>query len=261
MYDYAIEEGEENSGGNYCYADYDRDTHPCPADNPYPCACGINYVSQFYFVIFNVIAAFVLINVVVAGVLMSYQAAKGIFDSGLTDQMITRFKIAWHKFDPDADGRMDCNDLPDFVEAVKPIFGFDDTLDVDRLKRGLSDAGGEYRFTNVLYVLAFEKFGVALGVSTKGLKLEQRLQNRQLLVDGDNNPKKQPIIAKLSEYQVKEMTVEGLRDELRRRGFVRKEQRLVRARTETMAASGAMRPLEKTYTEGEAQAQRQSLEE
>merc|ERR1712048_1471507 len=130
-----------------------------------------------------------------------------------------KFKIAWHKFDPDADGRIFCDDLEDLIEATNHIFEWDEELDIERLKLKLSDAGGEYRFTNVLYVLAFEKFGTALGVTEKGLKLEQRIQARTHLVDGDHDPSKLPNLGKLSEFQVKEMSIEQLRDECRRRGF------------------------------------------
>merc|ERR1712226_852622 len=235
MYDCAVTDGMQNSGGNYCYAKYDLDKcrgnglganenaleFCCPDSYDGPCGCGVEYLSQFYFIIFNVISAFVLINVVVAGVLMAYQAAKGIFDSGLTNRMIEDFKAKWYKYDPDADARMPKDDFGDLLQDVLPIFQFEKEVDKEVLLKKIPDMGGEIRFTDVLYVLAFEKFGASLGISSKGLKVESRINNRTLMLDNDHNPTKNVVMGKLTEFQVDNMTIDELREELRQRGFVR----------------------------------------
>lgn len=87
-----------------------------------------------------------------------------------------------------------------------------------KMKTHTHHTRAQIRFTDVLYVLAFEKFGSSLGISAKGLKVESRINNRTLMLDNDHNPKNNLVLGKLTEFQVDNMTIDELREELRQRG-------------------------------------------
>merc|ERR1712146_541622 len=79
----------------------------CPDSEP--CGCGINYVSQAYLIIFNVLAAFVMLNLVVAAILTHYDIA-------------IKTKDAWWELDKEATARIKVSEFDILYATVHKIF-------------------------------------------------------------------------------------------------------------------------------------------
>jgi voltage-dependent calcium channel L type alpha-1D len=207
MYDTAVSKNGRNSGGAECGGD----------------SCGLNIVAQVYWISFVIIASFVMLNLVLAAVVTQFELCKQSND-GLSNRMIENFKAAWYKFDPEACGRIQQADFPFLFGLVASSFGFDKS-EWEKYMRKCEDSGGELRFSEVLFVLAFERFGTALGSTQKGRELEMQLNTKKLKLDTEPTAMQRPVLPQLTEWQVMEMSVEDLREELRKRGHVRKRNR------------------------------------
>ncbi len=210
MWDMAIEEGDYNSAGVTCKSSEGN--------------CGINFVAQIYFVSFYMIAVLVLMNLVLAAVLIAFNQSRKTHTSGLTSRMISLFRTEWNKFDPDGDSRVPRSQFRALLTGVAPIFDIEVTDErTTRLLKKIRDVGGEMRFSDVLYVLAFEKFGSSLGASKPAKQLQEKMVTQQARMDGDLDPSIKKVLPKLSEFQLDQMTADQLREQLRIRGFVREQ--------------------------------------
>jgi len=208
MSDCALKPGELNSAGNACSTVEDN--------------CGFEYVSQIFFISFVVVAWFVLMNLVVAAVLIAFDESKNVFSEGLTQRMVDAFKLEWAKFDPDADARIPVAEFYELFNACVPVFGWTITDNlVDQMIKKLEIVDGQIRFSDVLYVFAFERFGTVLGGSKQAQKLERKLMKQEKKLDGELDPKRRIVIPRLTDQQIMTMNAEQLRDELRKRGAVR----------------------------------------
>jgi len=218
MYDLAIEEGQYNGANAQCST-----VVPCPPEYlGQPCGCGINYVSQAYLIIFNVLAAFVMLNLVVAAILTHYDIAIKTKD-GLSDMMIQKFKDAWWELDKEATARIKVSEFDILYATVHKIFpNMEGTKEAcDAMLKKMEITGGELRFSEVLFVFAFESFGHSLGYTPKARELEKKITKKKYKLDDELPPDQRPIFGQLTELQIMEMGEDELREELRKRGQVR----------------------------------------
>jgi len=231
MYDCAIASGdygmENQQCGKVCpngAATCESSQKVCP-DGVEPCGCGIPYVSQVYFIVFNVLAAFVMLNVVVAAILTHFDLAKKSSE-GLSDRMINSFKEAWWSLDPDATARIQVDEFENFYRMIAPTFGFDPD-DAEGLAVKCEVTGGELRFSEVLYVCAFEKFGHSLGATKKARELENKILKQKVKLDNEPKETEKPVHPQITEAQLADMTPDELRQQLMMRGHVRLKNRSV----------------------------------
>eukprot|EP00301_Raphidiophrys_heterophryoidea_P006188 c12515_g4_i2.p1 GENE.c12515_g4_i2~~c12515_g4_i2.p1 ORF type:complete len:1711 (+),score=471.23 c12515_g4_i2:352-5133(+) len=208
MYDCALKEGDYNSSNVQCSGALGN--------------CGLNGAAQVFFISFVVIAWYVLMNLVIAAVLIAFEQSKATFSDGLTQRMIDEFRRQWAELDPDGDSRIPVADFPKLYFGLAPVFGFENIteLECQRFVKKIEDAGGEVRFSDVLYVFAFERFGISLGGSKPAKKLESKMRKREAVLDGEDDPEVK-ILPKLTEFQLAQMDEDDLREELRKRGYIR----------------------------------------
>jgi len=227
MYDLALEDGQINAAGNSCTSVY-----PCPDSyGSEPCGCGINVVSQLYFLVFNVLSAFVMLNVVVAAILTHFDLAQQSAE-GLSDRMIDIFKNEWWKLDPTATARIQVKEFPIFFNKIYEAFDFEELRTRNEqniskeelcstMMKKCEDSGGEFRFSEVLYVVAFEKFGHSLGWTMKARELEEKVARAKIKLDNEPGSLEKPVVPQLTENQLMEMSMDELREQLVMRGHVR----------------------------------------
>jgi hypothetical protein len=183
-------------------------------------------------IVFNVLAAFVMLNVVVAAILTYFDLEQKATD-GLSDRMIYKFKHEWWKLDPLATARIQASEFKTFYMAIQDTFDFSteranhkpDPLSVEehiqQMQRKCEDSGGEFRFSEVLYVVAFEKFGHSLGWTMKARELENKVNRAKIKLDNEPSALDRPVLPQLTENQLLELSIDELREQLVERGHVR----------------------------------------
>merc|ERR1712048_582285 len=146
--------------------------------------------------------------------------------------MITVFKEVWYEMDPDSRACIPVDKFPQLFKAVAPVFGLPVAEEeMNFLLRKMEvDENDELRFSDVLYVIAFETFGAPLGSSHLAMKLEQKKVRQERKLDGalhavgfkenKDNVKVMPI-PRITEQALMEMNKEQLLEELRLRGAIR----------------------------------------
>jgi len=222
MHDCSLEEGDYNSAGAQCSKEIGN--------------CGANYASQAYFVIFNLLSAFVLLNMVVGAVLMAFDASRQHFKEGVTQHMVSTFKMEWYRLDPDANARIPFTSFPQLYKVISVVFGLPQTDEMmnDVLRKCEVYDGEELKFSDVLFTIAFQAFGSPLMSSNLAGVLEKLKMKQEKKLDGSLaklsfkqdktalNVRAQPI-ERLTEQQLMSMDGDKLIEELRKRGAIRSQ--------------------------------------
>merc|ERR1712070_129832 len=147
---------------------------------------------------------------------------------GLSDRMVNAFKDAWWVLDPEAKARIQAHEFETFYRLIAPTFNFPPD-EAESLYIKCEVTAGELRFSEVLYVVAFEKYGHSLGVTKMGKKLEDRILKQKVLLDAEPSALDKPVLPQVTEAQLAAMSADELREQMVLRGHVRFKNRSVAA--------------------------------